>query len=56
VGRNGRDMWVKVDDEGDEFGFAHLGFLADMVRPTPNDVWLFTVFPGEKSTGNEEVC
>jgi hypothetical protein len=31
VGRNKRDMWVKVDEEGKSMGLAHLGVIADLV-------------------------
>jgi hypothetical protein len=31
VGRNARDMWVKLDDESDRLSYAHLGVIADLV-------------------------
>ena len=31
LGRNKRDMWVKVDDDNDSFDFPYLGFVIDMV-------------------------
>jgi hypothetical protein len=31
VGRNARDMWVKLDDESDRLNCAHLGVIADLV-------------------------
>ena len=31
VGKNKRDMWVKVDEEGKRIGMAHLGVIADFV-------------------------
>ncbi len=30
-GRNKRDMWVKIDEEGKSMGLAHLGVIADLV-------------------------
>lgn len=36
VGQNKRDMWVKPDDDNDSFEFAHLGFIADLVRGCPD--------------------
>ncbi|CZR52539.1 uncharacterized protein PAC_02416 [Phialocephala subalpina] len=35
VGRNKRDMWVKIDDEEEEMSLLHLGVLVDNVPSLP---------------------
>ncbi|KAH8800653.1 thioesterase-like superfamily-domain-containing protein [Xylogone sp. PMI_703] len=35
VGQNARDVWMKLDDEKDSLGLAHLGLIADLIPPIP---------------------
>ena len=53
MGQNKRDMWVKLDDDNDNFDFSHLGFLVDMVCTPSLQTSMFSQFFRRKGLGGK---